>query len=145
MKKTNLFPISAFALVAVTLVGCNYFSGDDEISSTYGTEKVENEQFIVSFSEGGELVSVKAVTVESEMDGSSTIVNIVEEGTDVEGPTKYSYCHAIVGFVHRQTPPIFDRSAPLIPQGREYEFYQWKFRFQLPDHIRSRQQTVLRH
>ena len=86
MKKTNLFPISAFAMVAVALAGCNYFSSDDEVSSTYGTEKVENEQFIVSFSEGGELVSVNAVKVENEMDGSASIVSIVDEGSYVEGP-----------------------------------------------------------
>ena len=86
MKKTNLFPFSAAALVAVALAGCNYFSGDDEISSTYGTDKVENEQFIVSFSEGGELVSVNAVKVENEMDGSASIVSIVDEGSYVKGP-----------------------------------------------------------
>ena len=86
MKRSNLFPFSAAALVAVTLAGCNYFSGDDEISSTYGTEKVENEQFIVSFSEGGELVSVNAVKVENEMDGSASIVSIVDEGSYVKGP-----------------------------------------------------------
>ena len=86
MKKPNMFPFSAAALVAVTLAGCNYFSGDDEISSTYGTEKVENEQFIVSFSEGGELVSVNAVKVENEMDGSASIVSIVDEGSYVKGP-----------------------------------------------------------
>jgi len=86
MKKTNLFPFSAAALVALTLAGCNYFSGDDEISSTYGTEKVENEQFIVSFSEGGELVAVNAVKVENEMDGSASIVSIVDEGSYVKGP-----------------------------------------------------------
>jgi HlyD family secretion protein len=86
MKKSNLFPFSAVALVAVTLAGCNYFSGEDEIFSTYGTEKVENEQFIVSFSEGGELVAVNAVKVENEMDGSASIVSIVDEGTYVKGP-----------------------------------------------------------
>ena len=86
MKKTILFPISAGALAIATLAGCNYFSGDDEISSTYGTEKVENEQFIVSFSEGGELVAVNAVKVENEMDGSASIVSIVDEGSYVKGP-----------------------------------------------------------
>jgi hypothetical protein len=86
MKKTNLFSIGAGALVIATLAGCNYFSGEDEISSTYGTEKVENEQFIVSFSEGGELVAVNSMKVESEMDGSSTIVSIVDEGSYVKGP-----------------------------------------------------------
>ena len=86
MKKTILFPISAGVLAIATLAGCNYFSGDDEISSTYGTEKVENEQFIVSFSEGGELVAVNAVKVENEMDGSASIVSIVDEGSYVKGP-----------------------------------------------------------
>ena len=86
MEKTILFPISAGALAIATLAGCNYFSGDDEISSTYGTEKVENEQFIVSFSEGGELVAVNAVKVENEMDGSASIVSIVDEGSYVKGP-----------------------------------------------------------
>ncbi len=86
MKHTHLFSVSAVALVALALAGCNYFSDNEKISSTYGTEKVENEQFIVSFSEGGELVAVNTVKVESEMDGSSTIVSIVDEGSDVKGP-----------------------------------------------------------
>ena len=90
MKKSTLFPFSVVVLVAVALAGCNYFSGDDEISSTYGTKKVENAQFIVAFSEGGELVAVNAVKVENEMDGSASIVSIVDEGTDVKGPTKYT-------------------------------------------------------
>jgi hypothetical protein len=86
MKHTHLFSVSAAALAAVALVGCHYFSDDEKISSSYGTEKVENEQFIVSFSEGGELVAVNSVKVESEMDGSSTIVSIVDEGSYVKGP-----------------------------------------------------------
>ncbi|MBC8326313.1 MAG: efflux RND transporter periplasmic adaptor subunit [Verrucomicrobia subdivision 3 bacterium] len=86
MKHTHRFSVSAVALAAVALAGCNYFSAKEEISSAYGTEKVENDQFIVSFSEGGELVAVNSVQVESEMDGSSTIVSIVEEGTYVNGP-----------------------------------------------------------
>jgi len=86
MKKNILFPIVAISFVAAGLTGCNYFADSSEVAAGYGTEKVENEQFIVSFSEGGELVAVNSVKVESEMDGSSTIVSIVDEGTYVNGP-----------------------------------------------------------
>ncbi len=78
--------IHILAVGALALAGCSYFADKNEVAAGYGTEKVENEQFIVSFSEGGELVAVNSVKVESEMDGSSTIVSIVDEGTYVNGP-----------------------------------------------------------
>jgi len=103
MKKTILIatPI-ALALVAVfafpeatrqivgrteAIIGRDLFSEKQDISyDQYGTEKVKNEQFIVAFSEGGQLESVSSVKIENEMDGSSTIVNIVDEGSTVKGP-----------------------------------------------------------
>jgi len=78
-------------LIALTLIGtsgCGYFSKQDIASYDYGTEKVKNEQFIVAFSEGGELVAVEDVKVENEMDGSSTIVSIIDEGSSVKGPKR---------------------------------------------------------
>ena len=86
MKKSKVLSFILTTIAIGVIAGCSYFSNKDEISSSYGTEKVENEQFIVSFSEGGELVAVNSVKVESEMDGSSTIVSIVDEGTYVAGP-----------------------------------------------------------
>jgi HlyD family secretion protein len=78
----------ALALVAalVSANGCGFFSKKQTISYDYGTEKVKNEQFIVAFSEGGQLESVSSVKIENEMDGSSTIVSIVDEGSTVKGP-----------------------------------------------------------
>ena len=77
--------------IAVALIGtagCGYFSKKEIVSYEYGTEKVKNEQFIVAFSEGGELVAVDDVKVENEMDGSSTIVSIIDEGSTVKGPKR---------------------------------------------------------
>ena len=74
--------------IAVALIGtagCGYFSKKEIVSYEYGAEKVKNEQFIVAFSEGGQLESVSSVKIESEMDGSSTIVSIVDEGSTVKG------------------------------------------------------------
>ncbi len=79
------FPI-ALALIGAS--GCGYFSKQEVASYGYGTEKVKNEQFIVAFSEGGELVAVDDVKVENEMDGSSTIVSIIDEGSTVRGPKR---------------------------------------------------------
>ena len=73
------------ALALIGTSGCGYFSKQEVASYDYGTEKVKNEQFIVAFSEGGELVAVDDVKVENEMDGSSTIVSIVDEGSTVKG------------------------------------------------------------
>ena len=82
---TMKFPI-ALALIGAS--GCGYFSKQEVASYEYGTEKVKNEQFIVAFSEGGELVAVDDVKVENEMDGSSTIVSIIDEGSTVKGPKR---------------------------------------------------------
>ena len=41
-------------------VGCGYFSKKEVVSYSYGTEKVKNEQFIVAFSEGGQLEAQQA-------------------------------------------------------------------------------------
>ena len=79
------FPI-ALALIGAS--GCGYFSKQEVTSYEYGTEKVKNEQFIVAFSEGGELVAVDDVKVENEMDGSSTIVSLIDEGSTVKGPKR---------------------------------------------------------
>jgi len=79
------FPI-ALALIGAS--GCGYFSKQEVASYDYGTEKVKNEQFIVAFSEGGELVAVDDVKVENEMDGSSTIVSLIDEGSTVKGPKR---------------------------------------------------------
>ena len=76
------FPI---ALALIGAAGCGYFSKKEIVSYEYGTEKVKNEQFIVAFSEGGQLESVSSVKIESEMDGSSTIVGMVDEGSTVKG------------------------------------------------------------
>ena len=84
-KFPSAFPI-ALALIGVS--GCGYFSEQEVASYDYGTEKVKNEQFIVAFSEGGELVAVDDVKVENEMDGSSTIVSIIDEGSTVKGPKR---------------------------------------------------------
>ena len=73
-------------LALIGAAGCGYFSKKEIVSYEYGTEKVKNEQFIVAFSEGGQLESVSSVKIESEMDGSSTIVSIVDEGSTVKGP-----------------------------------------------------------
>ena len=73
-------------LMRIAAVGRGYFSEKENISYGYGTETVKNEQFIVAFSEGGQLESVSSVKVENEMDGSSTIVSIVDEGSTVKGP-----------------------------------------------------------
>ena len=83
-NRTLIAPPIALALVAA--VGCGYFSKKKIVSYDYGTEKVKNEQFIVAFSEGGQLESVTSVKIENEMDGSSTIVSIVDEGSTVKGP-----------------------------------------------------------
>ena len=83
------FPIACpIALALIGTSGCGYFSKQEVASYDYGTEKVKNEQFIVAFSEGGELVGVKDVKVENEMDGSSTIVSIIDEGSTVKGPKR---------------------------------------------------------
>ena len=76
----------ALVVALVTANGCGFFSKNETISYDYGTEKVKNEQFIVAFSEGGQLESVSSVKIENEMDGSSTIVSIVDEGSTVKGP-----------------------------------------------------------
>ena len=76
------------ALALIGTSGCGYFSKQEVASYDYGTEKVKNEQFIVAFSEGGELVAVDDVKVENEMDGSSTIVSIIDEGSTVKGPKR---------------------------------------------------------
>ena len=83
------FPIACpIALALIGTSGCGYFSKQEVASYDYGTEKVKNEQFIVAFSEGGELVAVDDVKVENEMDGSSTIVSIIDEGSTVKGPKR---------------------------------------------------------
>ncbi len=83
------FPIACpIALALIGTSGCGYFSKREVASYDYGTEKVKNEQFIVAFSEGGELVAVDDVKVENEMDGSSTIVSIIDEGSTVKGPKR---------------------------------------------------------
>ena len=76
-------------LLAATMslaIGCGYFSKKEVVSYDYGTEEVKNEQFIVAFSEGGQLEAVTSVKIENEMDGSSSIVSIVDEGSTVKGP-----------------------------------------------------------
>jgi len=83
-NRTRIAPPIALALIATA--GCGYFSKKQTVSYDYGTEKVKNEQFIVAFSEGGQLESVTSVKIENEMDGSSTIVSIVDEGSTVKGP-----------------------------------------------------------
>ena len=84
MKNSPLaFPLLA-ALIA--LLGCNQNGHENSAARDYGTEKVRNEQFIVAFSEGGQLEAVESLKVEAEMDGSSTIVFVVDEGSTVKGP-----------------------------------------------------------
>ena len=72
--------------IALALLGCAKNEDDTAESHKYGTETVRNEQFIVAFSEGGQLEAVEALKVEAEMDGSSTIVFVVDEGSTVKGP-----------------------------------------------------------
>jgi len=92
MKNKHLIasPLMAPAVVVALVFanGCGYFSKNETVSYDYGTEKVKNEQFIVAFSEGGQLESVSSVKIENEMDGSSTIVSIVDEGSTVKGPSQ---------------------------------------------------------
>ena len=83
--KSRILIAAQMALALVVAIGCGYFSKKEVVSYSYGTEKVKNEQFIVAFSEGGQLESVSSVKIENEMDGSSTIVSIVEEGSKVKG------------------------------------------------------------
>ena len=81
--KIILWPVS---LIVALNVGCGWFSENEQVTYQYSTVKVRNEQFIVSFAEGGQLEAVNKVKVETEMDGSSTIVSVVDEGTYVKGP-----------------------------------------------------------
>ncbi len=83
--KIKILIAPPIALALIGAAGCGYFSKKEIVSYEYGTEKVKNEQFIVAFSEGGQLESVSSVKIESEMDGSSTIVSIVDEGSTVKG------------------------------------------------------------
>ena len=84
--KIRILVTPPIALALIATAGCGYFSKKQLVSYEYGTEKVKNEQFIVAFSEGGQLESVTSVKIENEMDGSSTIVSIVDEGSTVKGP-----------------------------------------------------------
>ncbi|MDG2212309.1 MAG: hypothetical protein P8M70_00640, partial [Verrucomicrobiota bacterium] len=86
--KIKFLSACPIALALIGTSGCGYFSKQEVVSYDYGTEKVKNEQFIVAFSEGGELVAVDDVKVENEMDGSSTIVSIIDEGSTVKGPKR---------------------------------------------------------
>ena len=76
--KVRILVTPPIALALIATEGCGYFSKKQLVSYEYGTEKVKNEQFIVAFSEGGQLESVTSVKIENEMDGSSTIVSIVD-------------------------------------------------------------------
>ena len=84
--KSRILLAASMPLALVVAIGCGYFSKKQVVSYKYGTEKVKNEQFIVAFSEGGQLEAVSSVKIENEMDGSSTIVSIVDEGSKVKGP-----------------------------------------------------------
>ena len=86
--KIKFLSACPIALALIGTSGCGYFSKQEVVSYDYGTEKVKHEQFIVAFSEGGELVAVDDVKVENEMDGSSTIVSIIDEGSTVKGPKR---------------------------------------------------------
>ena len=83
--KTKLILGSILALAGAAAFGWFYYGTDEVASSRYGTDTVVNEQFIVAFSEGGPLEAVESEKIESEMDGTSTIVFVVDEGTRVRG------------------------------------------------------------
>jgi len=83
--KTKLILGSTLALAGAAAFGWFYYGTDEVASSRYGTDTVVNEQFIVAFSEGGPLEAVESEKIESEMDGTSTIVFVVDEGTRVRG------------------------------------------------------------
>ena len=86
MKECTSAVISACTLFLTVGLGCGKKETNTVGGREYGTEKVINEQFIVAFSEGGQLEAVESLRVESEMDGSSTIVYVVDEGSTVRGP-----------------------------------------------------------
>ena len=78
-------PILIGALVVIIMiVGYVFATGGDDSQASARYFKVTQNDFLVSITEGGNLEAVNEVIIRNEVEGSSRIVYIVPEGSQVK-------------------------------------------------------------
>ncbi len=73
-------------VAATAWSGCGYFRAETSAAPGIEYHKVGRGDFLVTVVEAGTLASTSKLTLVNEMEGASTIVEIIAEGTQVKGP-----------------------------------------------------------
>jgi HlyD family secretion protein len=86
MSKTKIYSIAGIAatVLAVMLVSVLFFRTKDNLASNGATYKVKRNSLVISFTESGTIKAKEQTILKNELEGTTSIISIIPEGTRVE-------------------------------------------------------------